>query len=442
MAERTLAHMYRGGLFDHIGGGFSRYSTDRKWFAPHFEKMLYDNALLLMAYSEAFHIVGDDFYRGVARRTAEYVLAELTDENGCFFCAQDADSEGEEGKFYLFTPAEILDTLGQEEGADFNRRFHITEKGNFKGKNLPNLIEQEDYRVHSSRTETQSRRLYEYRMRRMPLHRDGKILVSWNGLMAAALCYSSRRLGEPAWLEAAHKTILSLERILLEQDRPYSCYCAGQVSGQMLLDDWAYLAFAYLELYRSTLNAPWLLRAESAARRILADFSAPDGGLYMTPTDGEKLFLRPREYQDGSMPSGNSIAGYVFSALAELTAEKRWLSAAETQLDAMAPAARENPLAHCFYALTVQQKASRAGNLIALLPEQTDKPELLEILSRVKPELPVLAAAGAEKEVLSRIAPFLANYPPPGNQPIFYLCENGTCSAPLNGFAALRGALS
>lgn len=442
MAERTLTHMYRGGLFDHIGGGFSRYSTDRKWFAPHFEKMLYDNALLLMAYSEAYHITGDEFYRGVARRTADYVFAELMDESGCFCCAQDADSEGEEGKYYLFTPSEVIAVLGQEEGAAFNRRFHITEKGNFEGRNIPNLIEQEDYRAHTARTQSQCRKLYEYRKKRMPLHRDNKVLVSWNALMIAALCYASRRLKENSYLDAAHKAMLALENTLLEQDRPYSCYREGQVSGQMLLDDWAYLAYAYLQLYHATLNAPWLLRAESAAGRILADFRDPAGGLYMTPSDGEKLFLRPKEYFDGAMPSGNSVAAYVFAQLAELTAERKWFSACETQLDAMAPAARENPLGHCFYALVIQQAMEPSRDLIALLPEQSDKAELLEILSRSLPDIPTLAATGTEKEALCGIAPFLANYPPPGSQPIFYLCENGSCTAPLTGFAALRGMVN
>ena len=442
MAERTLTQMYRGGLFDHIGGGFARYSTDRKWFAPHFEKMLYDNALLLMAYAEAYRITGDEFYRGIARRTAEYVFAELSDESGCFCCAQDADSEGEEGKFYLFTPEEVIAVLGQEEGAAFNRRFHITEKGNFEGRNIPNLIEQDDYRAHTARTQSQCRRLYEYRKKRLPLHRDDKVLVSWNALMIAALAYSSLRLRDHSYLEAAEKTMLALENTLLNQDRPYSCYRIGQVSGRMLLDDWAYLAFAYLMLYHATLNAPWLLRAESAAARILTDFSDPEGGLYMTPSDGEKLFLRPREYYDGAMPSGNSAAAYVFSELASLTAEEKWLRAAEIQMDAMAPAARENPLGHCFYALAIQKTTSPARNLIALLPNQNDKAELLDILSKSVPDILTLAAAGAEKEALQSIAPFLANYPPCGREPLFYLCQDGSCTAPLTGFAALRGTVN
>ena len=162
----------------------------------------------------------------------------------------------------------------------------------------------------------------------------------------------------------------------------------------------------------------------------------------MTPADGETLFMRPREYFDGAMPSGNSVAAWVFTQLGELTAAKSWLSAAEKQLDAMAPSARENPLAHCFYALAVQQKTCPSKKLTALLPEQADKTELLEILAKSKQEFPVLAAAGAEQEALASIAPSLAGYPPAGRQPIFYLCEGESCRTPLTGFAALRGTLN
>ena len=198
MAEKTLEQMYRGGIFDHIGGGFSRYSTDEKWLVPHFEKMLYDNALLLLTYSQAWQETGSSLYRYVAERTAAYVKRELTDPEGGFYCGQDADSDGAEGKYYVFTPEEIRSLLHLEPAASFCARYDITPGGNFEGKSIPNLLSADNWTALPD--EDLLRILQEYRLERTVLHRDDKVLTSWNGLMIAALAKSARQLKNAEFL--------------------------------------------------------------------------------------------------------------------------------------------------------------------------------------------------------------------------------------------------
>ena len=187
MVQKTLDSMYRGGLFDHIGFGFSRYSTDNKWLVPHFEKMLYDNALLIIAYLEGFEVCKNQLYKDIAIKTLEYVFRVNAREQGGFYCAEDADSEGEEGKYYLFSAEQIINILGEEDGTYFNKYFDITKAGNFEGRNIPNLINNIDYNEQNDRIDELSKRILDYRDSRMKLHKDDKILTSWNGLMIVAL---------------------------------------------------------------------------------------------------------------------------------------------------------------------------------------------------------------------------------------------------------------
>ena len=205
MAEKTLNFMYKGGLFDHIGFGFSRYSTDNKWLVPHFEKMLYDNALLILVYLEGYEITKNQLYKNVAMKALEYVFRELTNENGGFYCAEDADSEGEEGKYYVLNPLEILGVLGEDDGTYFNEYFDITIDGNFEGKSIPNLIKNSNFNKDNSRIRDLSEEVLEYRSKRMKLHKDDKILTSWNGLMIAALAKAYKVLEDERYFEYAKK---------------------------------------------------------------------------------------------------------------------------------------------------------------------------------------------------------------------------------------------
>ena len=206
MVEKTLVQMYRGGIFDNIGGGFSRYSTDERWLSPHFEKMLYDNALLAYAYLDAYQLTQKPIYEIAARRTLDYVLSELQDDEGGFYCGQDADSDGVEGKFYVFTPEEINQLLGSKDGSEWNAWYQVSEKGNFEGKNIPNLLSNPEFESYPDHILELNKQIYDYRLTRTKLHKDDKVLTSWNGLMIAAFAKAYSVLGESRYYEAALKT--------------------------------------------------------------------------------------------------------------------------------------------------------------------------------------------------------------------------------------------
>lgn len=206
MAQETLRAMYRGGIFDHIGGGFSRYSTDERWLTPHFEKMLYDNALLVLAYTEAYQITGDALYQDIAKKTLEYIRREMTSPEGGFYSAQDADNDGEEGKYYAFTPEEIIHVLGDADGHAFCERYDISQEGNFEGKSIPNLLGQEAVFTEDD-MEAMLEKLYDYRLGRCKLHKDDKILIAWNALMIAAYAKAYAVFGEETYLKNAKKMV-------------------------------------------------------------------------------------------------------------------------------------------------------------------------------------------------------------------------------------------
>ena len=354
MAEGTLNAMARGGLFDHIGGGFCRYSVDRKWLVPHFEKMLYDNALLLWTYAVAWRITGKQLYRDVAERTANYVLREMTGPDGEFFCAQDADSEGKEGAFYVFTPDELRHPLGEEGARRFCAQYGVTTEGNFEGKNIPNLIGSDDW--PDSDDWTQLRRLvYDYRRNRMALERDDKVLTAWNALMIAALCEASEALQRPDWLEAAVRAEHFLHDHLLDSgERPLLRWRDGEARGDGVLADCAFWALALVLLNDRTGQVEYLRRAEKLADQIESHFSAPGGGLCLYSDEGEPLPSRPRETWDAAMPSGNSAAALALWKLAERTGDSRRRTIAEAQLRFIAGCAGEAPTSCGFglYAIT------------------------------------------------------------------------------------------
>lgn len=263
IAERTLLQMYRGGLFDHIGYGFCRYSTDRFFLVPHFEKMLYDNALLILAYCKAFELTQNALYRDVAQKTASYVLSEMLSPDGGFFSAQDADSDGVEGKYYVFTPDEITSLLGDADGTAFNACFDITPHGNFEGKSIPNLLHTQ---ASPAAFDPFLPALRNYRKQRAALHTDDKILLSWNALMIAALCALYRVSRDAAYLDAAKRTEQCIQSALCEKDTLYVAYRDGKRGGKGFLDDYATYAFALLSLYDATLEENYLVMLHGYSR--------------------------------------------------------------------------------------------------------------------------------------------------------------------------------
>lgn len=350
MVELTLTQMYRGGIFDHIGSGFCRYSTDPYWLVPHFEKMLYDNALLSYVYTEAYRLTEDAFYREVAESIFDYVLREMTAPEGGFYCAQDADSEGEEGKYYIFTKQEVLDQLKEESGESFCDSYDITQWGNIEGQNIPNLLRNQNYR-EAGRTFTRQRGvLLDYRSHRMDLHKDDKILVSWNGMMIAALSFAARVFHERRYLDAAEKAAGFIEKELTKKDgRLRVRYRNQEAIGNGYLDDYAYYVWGLLELYETTRKVAYLQNALDCNSRMMADFADEEGGGYFfTPSNSEKLIWRPKETYDGAIPSGNSVAAWNMFRLARKLDSSELMEKTENQLRFLVHSTDRYPMDHGF----------------------------------------------------------------------------------------------
>ena len=443
MVNSTLDAMYRGGLFDHIGGGFSRYSTDRFWLAPHFEKMLYDNALLVLAYSKAFQLTHRSLYEQVTRRTLDYVLRELRAPQGGFYCGQDADSDGEEGKYYLFTPAQLRQVLGEEDSELFCRWYGVTEEGNFHGQSIPNLIGQPNIDSEPDGFDAIRARLREYRPQRTHLHKDDKVLTAWNGLMLAALAAAGQILDEPAYLTAACEGVDFIEQYLVDSNgRLLARWREGESAFPAKLDDYAFYAWGLLELYQATFQLRFLTLAQRLAGQLL-DFFFDDthGGFYPYASDGEQLITRSKDAYDGAMPSGNAVAALVLSRLSRLTGQSRWLDAARLQLSYLSGVIEETPAGHSFTLLTLLEELWPSAELVCVSQKI---PEELTALLRQSPHpaLTVLVKTPDNQHTLADLAPFTADYPIPASGTRYYLCQNGTCSSPTEHISELEAMLT
>ena len=439
MAEATLDSMYRGGLFDHVGGGFSRYSTDEKWLVPHFEKMLYDNALLLFAYAEAFQYTRRPLYETVVRRTAEYVLRELEAPHGGFYCGQDADSEGVEGKYYVFTPQELHDLLGKENADLFCRQYGVTKQGNFEGKSIPNLIGQQNIDTELEGMDTIREQLRIHRLERTALHKDDKILTAWNGLMIAALAKAGLVLEDDRYLESAKHAAAFIKENLTDQGgKLLARWRDGESAHAGKLDDYAFLAWGLLELYGVTFDVQYLSEAQRLADLLLNLFFDDDhGGFYPYASDGEQLLSRSKEVYDGAMPSGNAVAALVLSRLSRLTGELRWKEASEKQRSYLTGAVAQYPAGHSFTMLAMLETLWPTAELVCTGANAPS--ELLAFLrEQARPELTVLVKTPDNQDILSALAPLTKDYPLPNDGVRYYLCRNGACSAPVENISKLN----
>ena len=438
MARLTLDDMARGGIHDPIGGGFSRYSTDEKWLVPHFEKMLYDNALLLMAYVKAYQHTKQEGFADTAHRTARYILRELRSEEGGIFCGQDADSDGVEGKYYIFTPEEVKRILGESGGDEFCRLYDITDNGNFEGKNIPNRIQARE--PAWTRDDPRLIKLYDYRKKRTHLHRDDKILLSWNAWAIIALAQAGFVLDEPSYLDAAMKIHRFIEEKMTDaSDRLWLRYRDGEAANAGQLEDYAIYALAILELYRTTFDSAYLNQAIHRAKQMVGLFEDKQhGGYFMTASDAEMLIARPKETYDGAIPSGNSVAAMVLQKLAYLTGEGEWQEAANRQMNFLAGRISEYPASSCLGVLAMMDALYPHRELVCAA--SGDIPEELLNHLKVNPaeDLSVLVKTTSNARELAECAPFTEDYPIPEHGAMFYLCENGACKAPVDSFSKLR----
>ena len=443
MVENTLISMYRGGIYDHIGGGFSRYSTDEKWLVPHFEKTLYDNALLAQVCLTAYRFTGRPLYQSVAESTLGYVLRELTDKQSGFYCGQDADSDGVEGKYYVFTPDEINGILGAE-APSFCNWFGITPAGNFEGKSIPNLIANERYEEKNSAIETDCKTVFAYRLKRTVLHKDDKVLTAWNALMISALADASMVLQEPSYLKAAQNAQQFLSKSLSDRGgRLFHRWRNGEAGITGQLDDYAFYAFALLQLYQATFQVSYLKEAAACSKRM-ADlfFDEESGGYFLYGKDGEPLISRPKETDDGAMPSGNAVALGVLILLDHLTGEIRWHELVQKQTSFFSGYLSDFPAGHCAALLAVSYLLYPSRELVCVTSGREIPPQLLPFLHGHRQQFPLtVVKTGGNEPELAAVAPFTKDYPLPLEGTVYYLCKDGQCSKPVSDPQSLLSLL-
>ncbi len=411
MVHHTLRCMAQGGMCDHLGGGFSRYSTDEKWLMPHFEKTLYDNALLAMAYSEAG-------YGSIACEILDYVLRELTHPEGGFYCGQDADSDGEEGKFYLWTEKEIKQKLGKEKGEQFCHAYQIEPSG------IPNRIGQSWSEESPMKEEKQI--LTEYRKERCELGLDDKILTSWNGLMMAAMAVVGRQQNRIDYILAAEKAAgFTRAHLTRSSGRLWHRFSDGETAHMGQLSDYAYYAYGLLELFRSTQKADYLLQAVQTAQWMEMLFAnEAKGGYYETAKDSEGLIARLKETDDGALPSSNSVAALVLAELGALTGERRWSEAADKQAYFCRRAAQNAPAGSSFFLWAMLRKKAQSKLLVCVSADEDFAAPPL------KADVRLMVKTAANAQILGEVAPFTKEYPIPAENTMYYLCENGACQLP------------
>lgn len=415
MVEKTLIQMRKGGIFDHIGGGFSRYSTDKYFLAPHFEKMLYDNALLIIAYSVACSMTKTPIYLETAEKTANYIIREMTSTDGGFYSAQDADSDGVEGKFYTFTLDEILNVLG-ESGQRFAEVFDITAKGNFEGVNLPNLLKSNDTESDFS---DEMKKLYEYRRNRTWLHLDDKILLSWNSMMIAAMSTLYRISKNEKYLITARNAQQFLEQNLCNDLQLYTSFRDGKRSDEAFLDDYAYYVSALIELYNSTLDRDYLNKAELFCSEAVKRFTAENGGFFLCQSDNSELFMNPKEVYDGAIPSGNSVMAYNFVRLYQLTGDEKYRGLAEKQIAFLSEQAADYPAGHSLFLLAKLMYENPPEHVTIVQDGKTD-------LSEIRMKLPLFANVSVVNES--------EKYPLLNNKTTYYVCRGHMCLPPSNEY--------
>ena len=429
-ADFTLQQMYRGGIYDHIGGGFARYSTDREWLAPHFEKTLYDNALLAYAYTEAWQEGHYALYRRVAEETLDYCLRELRSDLGGFYSGQDADSGGEEGKYYLFRSQEVRTVLGEEEGRHFCECYDITEEGNFHGKNIPNLLLNQRWSLLPEGYEDHRERLRLYRGERMALNTDRKLQTGWNGLMLSALSKAAAVFGDKRYAAAARELgKFLLERAGAAEPERLRGVCYEQASPFLpaQLEDHVFCALGFLELYGLDYDPKWILRASALGRYLPEHFADPAGGFFRTCDQAERLMVRPKEVFDGALPSGNGAAALLFDRLFRVTGESCWQELWLAQLGFLCARAGRYPAGMASGCLGMLSMVYPSRELVLAAAEPTES--LRAVRGRYAPELTVLLKRPGDR-LLEEAAPFTAPFAQKEGRPTFYLCQGGVCALP------------
>jgi uncharacterized protein YyaL (SSP411 family) len=453
MVEFTLEKMARGGIYDQIGGGFARYSVDDQWLVPHFEKMLYDNAILARNYADAYRITGKEFYRRVAEQTLDWALEEMTAPEGAFYSALDADSEGEEGKFYVWTPDEVKAVLGEEDGRLFCSYFDITSSGNFEGHSIPNVprdlatvarVEGVAPERLFEACERGRRELYEVRSHRVWPGLDDKALAAWNGLMLRALAEAGTAFDRDDYVEAARRNADFLLTAMRRDGLLLRTYKKGEAKLNAYLEDYAFVIEGLVSLYEATFETRWLSEAKALADVMIREFwDDAAGGFFFTGRSHEELIRRTKEYEDNATPSGNSSAANGLLRLAELTGEDAYREKADAVLAAAAGALGRYARAfgHMLCALDFRLGPPLE---IAVVGDPNDESARVLAAAARKRYLParVLAGAAPGDAEAAALVPVLRDRGLVDGKPAAYVCRNFACKLPATDVERLIVELS
>jgi uncharacterized protein len=442
MVEVTLHRMANGGMYDHLGGGFARYSVDNYWLVPHFEKMLYDNALLARVYLQAYQATKRPLYRRVAEEILEYVMRDLTDRAGGFYSSEDADSEGVEGKFYVWTRAQVLEVLGNQEGEIFCEFYDITESGNFEHGNSiinsPHNLENFAERKNLSADELNrilangKKQLFYARQQRIRPGLDNKVLTAWNGLMLTAFAEAANILGRDDYRAVAVRNADFILTSLMQDGRLLRTYKEGKAKLNAYIEDYAYVLEGLLATYEATFDLQYFDKARALADRMIELFwDEQEEGFFFTSSDHEELLTRTKDYFDNAIPSGNSVAALALQKLSLLTADTNYQKYALSILRIARQFMSRYPNAFGFMLCSLDFYLSEPKEIAIV--GSTDSHEIRlyieEIYSRFIPNKVLAATETAESSAAEAIK-LLAEKTAVNNQPTVYVCRNYTCLAP------------
>ncbi len=451
MVAHTLTKMAEGGIYDHLGGGFHRYSVDEKWLVPHFEKMLYDNAQLVRIYAQVFCLTREPLFKRVVEETLEYLLREMLHPEGGFYSTQDADSEGEEGKFFVWSPEEIMRIVGEETGEIFCRTYDVSDFGNFEGKNIlhPILTLEQSAKFFKRDLKEIQRmiaeaktKLFQEREKRVKPFRDEKILTSWNGLMLSGLAEAIKISSDARYLQAAEKTVNFIFTKMFEGGFLLHTYKDGQAKLHGYLDDYAFLTVGLLDLYEANLERSTLERALQLAETMSREFwDDIEGAFFYTGKSHEQLISRTKPVFDGSVPSGNSMATQALLRLYHYTGREDYLKRAEKVLRLYYDAMEKQPFgfAHMLSALDFYLEKPKEIVLVGEKKDRATQDLLSKIHSLYLPNKTLQLAASGES--LKEISPLLEGKTQLNGKPTVYVCHNFTCSRPVTEWEELRELL-
>ena len=430
MATLTLDKMACGGMYDQVGGGFHRYSTDDHWLVPHFEKMLYDNALLARVYVDAYRSTGDQLYKRIAEETLDFVVREMRDPNGAFYSTQDADSEGVEGKFYVWSNDEFRRVVGEDANtlADY---FDITAHGNWEETNILHVTRPPDQQTQA-KVEAAKKKLYAAREKRVKPGRDEKVLTDWNGLMLRAFAEAAAHLGRHDYRVIAEANANFILNTLWDGSHLLHTYKDGRARFNGYLDDYANLADGLFALYELTFDFKWLDAAVRITDRMIEQFWDDNGGFYFTGRDHESLLTRTKDFFDNATPSGNSVAADVLLKLSAVSDRQDYREKAESIFLTSAG--------------LLKQYASGFGRLLAAFDFYVGPSKEVALIGSAEPFLSILRKRYTPRLVVAggsddRVA-LLRNRPMVSGQPTAYVCENFTCKQPVTDVAAFEKALT